>query len=305
MDSLPTKWYYDYLTPELFQACALRSVVYRGRTLYQAVEVLETVPFGRCLVLDGKIQSAEVDEFVYHEALVHPVLTTHTAPERVFIAGGGEGATLREVLSHRCVRSAVMVDLDREVVDLCRQHLPRHHQGAFDDPRLQLHYEDAQAFLEQHADLYDVIILDVPDPLEGGPAYLLYAQEFFELVRSRLTGAGLMVVQAGSCAPILYTEVFTAIHNTVASVFPLTCGFRAYVHSFGAMWGFVIGSLQQDPRALAPEEVDRRLSERLQRSLRYYDGTTHQGLFAMPKYIRKGLEEETRIITRANPVFAV
>ena len=305
MDNLPTTWYYEYLTPELFQAYALRGIIYRGRTLYQAVEVLETGPFGRCLVLDGKTQSAEADEFVYHEALAHPVLTTHPAPERVFIAGGGEGATLREVLSHRCVHSAVMVDLDREVVDLCRRYLPNHHQGAFDDPRLQLYHEDAQTFLERHPGAFDVVILDVPDPLEGGPAYLLYTQEFFELVRSRLTDAGLMVVQAGTCGPTSYTEVFTAIYKTVASVFPITCGYRAYVPSFGAMWGFVISSLQHDPRILASDEIDRRLSERLQRSLRYYDGTTHQGLFALPKYLRQGLEEETRLITRANPVFAV
>ena len=85
-----------------------------------------------------------------------------------------------------------MVDLDREVVDLCKEHLPNHHQGSFDDPRVTLLHEDALAYLDQRGEPFDVVIIDVPDPLEGGPAYLLYTVEFYELVRSRLEPGGLM-----------------------------------------------------------------------------------------------------------------
>ena len=101
-------WFEEYLTPHLLQSMAVRREVFSGETAYQQVQVLETAAFGRCLVLDGKIQSAESDEFIYHEALVHPALVTHPNPETVFIAGGGEGATLREALRHSTVHSTVL-----------------------------------------------------------------------------------------------------------------------------------------------------------------------------------------------------
>ena len=114
-----------------------------------------------------------------------------------------------------------------------------------------------------------------------------------------------MVVQAGPCGPINHTEVFTAIHKTVASVFPITTGHRASIPSFGSVWGFVVGSSRHDPQTLASEEVNNRLAERGVTSLRFYDGLTHQGIFALPKYVRASLEKEERLITSENPVFAV
>ena len=166
--------------------------------------------------MDGRTQSSEADEFVYHEALVQPALTSLAQPKSVFIAGGGEGATLREALSHKTVERVVMVDLDREVVDLCREHLPNHHQGAFQDPRLTLIHEDAGRYLEEDTARYDLIIIDIPDPLEGGPAYLLYTDEFYGVARQRLNEGGLLVVQSGPCGPLNYQEVFTAIHQSLA-----------------------------------------------------------------------------------------
>ncbi len=309
MDELPssTNWHLEHITPELVQATGLRRVAYSGRTQYQKVDLLETGPFGLSLILDGRTQSTEADEFVYHEALVQPVMTAHASPGRVFIAGGGEGATAREALRHPSVSEVVMVDLDREVVELCRRYLPGHHQGAFDDPRLTLHHEDALAFLERAEDDFDVVIIDVPDPLEGGPAYQLFTQEFYRLVRSRLRPGGLMVVQAGPAGPINYTEMYTAIQRTVGSVFPQCAAYRAYMPSFGTEWGFVIGG-QEDASpvaAMTSEEIDSRLAARLPSPLRYYDGITHAGLFALPRYLRQGFAEEQRLITMASPVFAI
>ena len=209
--------------------------------------VQDTSCFGRSLVLDGKTQSTELDEFIYHEALVHPTLISHPGPESVFIAGGGEGATAREVLAHRSVSRVVMVDIDSEVVELCRRFLPNHHQGAFDDPRLYLHHADAFAFLEESTETFDVAVVDVPDPLEGGPAWLLYTREFYELLRSRLNPGGAMVAQSGPTGPAFYRQCFAAVANTIASVFPRSFLSEAFVPSFGATWGFVTGSLGPRP----------------------------------------------------------
>ena len=304
MSEPPTRWYYEYITPDLFLASHLTRVLYSGVTRYQRVEIIETVPFGRCLVLDGRTQSSEADEFVYHEALVQPGLTSLDNPRSVFIAGGGEGATLREVLSHSTVERVVMVDLDREVVELCQKYLPDHHQGAFNDPRVSLVHEDALRYLEEDTTRYDFIIIDIPDPLEGGPAYLLYTREFYALVRQRLNEGGLLAVQAGPAGPLNYHEVFTAVHNTIQSVFPTVVPYRAQIPSFGSYWGFLLAG-DVDPRSVSAEEIDGRINSDVTRLLRYYDGTLHAGLFTLPKYLRDALMREERLISKDSPLYAV
>ena len=308
MDSLPgnVDWYFEQVTPTLFLAEGIHRVIYSGQTAYQEVQVLDTIPYGRSLVLDGRTQSTEVDEWVYHEALVQPAMVAHDAPHRVFIAGGGEGATAREVLRHTSVTELVMVDLDREVVELCREHLPQHHQGAFDDSRMTLLHEDAMAYLERDGEPFDVIIVDVPDPLEAGPAYMIFTQEFYRLARSRLNPGGLLVAQSGPAGPTNVTETFTAIHRTIGCVFDAAHPYRIYMPSFGTAWGFIAGTMTGSPRLteMDPTGIDRRIEGRVRGELRYYDGGAHQGMFALPKYIRAALATETRLITRDNPLYA-
>lgn len=296
-------WYYEYITPDLIQAERLNDVLYSGRTPYQEVSVIEVACFGRSLVLDGKTQSTEADEFVYHEALVQPSMTAHPEPREVFVAGGGEGATIREVLSHESVNRVVMVDIDEDVVEVCRRYLPDHHRDAFDDPRLELHHTDALQFLEQTEDRFDVAIIDVPDPLEGGPAVMLFTQEFHNLLRDRLNPGGLVVAQSGPTGPAYYEQCFSAVANTVGSVFPSVYLSEAFVPSFGSTWGFVIGSLGPNLLAASAEEVDRRIAARVKGDLRFYDGITHRGMFSVPKYLRRAVAADRRIITRADPLF--
>ena len=253
-------WHYELITPGLLQTEQRLRVFYRGQTEYQHVEVMDGATFGRTLVLDGKTQSTEVDEFAYHEALVHPSMIAHPNPKSVFVAGGGEGATIREVMSHRSVEQVVMVDIDKQVVDLCREYLPNHHQGSFDDPRLELHHMDALEFLEDTSLRFDVVIIDVPDPLEAGPAYLLFTQEFYSLLKERLRPGGLMVAQSGPTGPAFYEQCFSAVANTVGSVFSGVYLSEAFVPSFGTTWGFVIGSTGPDPTSLSVEETDSRIS---------------------------------------------
>jgi spermidine synthase len=131
MEDDPSKWFRDPISPNFVQLHAIKDIVYSGKTRFQSVEVIHTSSFGECLVLDRKLQSSEMDEFIYHEALVHPSMITHPHPETVFIAGGGEGATLKEILSHTSVKRAVMVDIDEEAVDICRRFLPSLSQGSF------------------------------------------------------------------------------------------------------------------------------------------------------------------------------
>ena len=190
-------WHYELITPDLFQMERVVRVLYRGKTEYQHVEIQDGGAFGRSLILDGKTQSTDVDEFVYHEALVQPSMVAHPNPASVFVAGGGEGATIRQVLAHTTVGRVVMVDIDREVVELCRRYMPNHHRGAFEDPRLELRLEDAFQHLQASSERFDVVIIDVPDPMEAGPAYMLFTQEFYALLMERLNPGGIMVAQSG------------------------------------------------------------------------------------------------------------
>ena len=298
-------WHYELITPDLYQAERIERVHFSGRTPYQDVLVQDGAAFGRSLVLDGKTQSTEVDEFVYHEGLVHPAMISHRAPGSVFVAGGGEGATVREVLKHDTVESVVMVDIDKKVVDLCREYLPNHHRGSFDDPRVKLVNGDALAYLESTSERFDAIIIDVPDPLEAGPAYLLFTQEFYRLVRDRLRDGGVMVSQSGPTGPSFYEQCFSIVANTVASVFPVVTLSETFVPSFGSTWGFVIGSLRDDPGSLPPADVDTRIADRVRGQLRYFDGITLRGMISVPKYLRESIANERRVITRDAPLFVV
>lgn len=295
------------MEPGLIQGSQITHVVFDGQSPYQSVQVIDTQPFGRTLVLDGKVQSSEVDEWVYHEALVQPAMLAHAAPKRVFIAGGGEGATAREVLRHQSVAECVMVDLDEEVVVLCKEHLPNHHEGAFDDPRLTLVFADAIAYLRDNPEPFDVLIIDVPDPLEGGPAYLLYTEEFYSMAASRLAPGGIIVTQSGPCGPLDVTEVFSAINNTMGTVLGGTSPYRVYIPSFGTMWGFIAAGLPDSPSVgeSTIAQIDERAEVRLRAPLKYYDGVAHQGMVSLPKYVRVALDAEARIITDASPLYAI
>ncbi len=301
MDNSNAEWVKEYITQDLYQMMAISGRVYSTRTAFQEVEVVDSLPHGRCLLLDGKTQSAEADEFIYHEGLVQPAMVTHPNPTSVFIAGGGEGATLREALTHNTVQRAVMVDLDREVVEVCVRYLPNHHRGAFDDPRTELHHRDAREYLETTRDTYDVIIIDLPDPQEAGPASLLYTRNFYRLLSQRLNPQGVMAVQSEPCM-VGNMEAFSAINNTLRSVFPSVYPYHIMVPSFASDWGFNLASLGPNPLALTPDEVDRRLADRGCSSLRFYDGVTHAGLFALPKHVRTTLANERRVITEDDPL---
>ncbi len=278
------------------------TIVYAKQTRYQRLEIIDTLSYGRCLVLDSKMQSSEADEFIYHEALVHPALLAHPNPERVFIVGGGEGATLREILRYASVKKVLMVDIDREVVESCRQYLPQWHQGAFDDPRTELSYLDARRYLEETKETYDIIIIDISEPVEEGPAYLLYTKEFYTLVTERLSPDGIISLQAGTTSSQNLLN-FTAVYQTLKQSFPVVAGYQASIPSFGLPWGFAVASKRFDPQALDPREVDRRIAERINGELKYYNGEIHQGQFLFPKHVRIRMEKQDRIIEDNHPLF--
>ena len=297
-----SKWFLDYLTPEEGHIHGIKKTLYSKKTKFQDMEIMETGSYGRCLILDQKMQSSEVDEFIYHEVLVHPAMLLHPEPKDVFIVGGGEGATLREVLRHKSVEHCLMVDIDEEVVRMSEELLPEYHAGAFDDKRTELAFTDARRWLEENDKKYDVIIIDISEPVEEGPAYLLYTREFYKLVWDRLTDEGTIALQAGTTA-IGKLLNLTAVHRTLQTVFPHVVSMPAAIPSFGLPWGFALASKKNDPRALTVDAVDKMIAQRIKGELKYYDGEAHQHLMHLPKYIRKAILEQSLIIEDNAPIF--
>ncbi|HID72613.1 TPA: polyamine aminopropyltransferase [Candidatus Micrarchaeota archaeon] len=278
----------------------IKRILAERRSKYQFIEVVEFFDIGKALIIDGKIQSAACDEHVYHEALVHPAMLLHPKPSSVLIVGGGEGATLREVLKHRTVLKVTMVDLDRDVIELAKEHLREWHQGAFHDPRVKLVIDDGRRFLERVEEKFDVIILDVVDPQEGGPGYMLYTKEFYERVADTLRSPGVVVTQAAS--PSYSPEVFAIIYRTMKSVFDHVYPYMVFIKSFNSPWGFMMASNGLQISELE-ENLSERLRTRLEGQLRFYDEETHKHMFSLPKDVREALRRETRVATDDNPVF--
>lgn len=290
-------WYTEQVDPHERHSFAYDAVHFFGRTQIQSAEIIETVNYGKMLIIGGRTQSAQADEAIYHEALVHPALVTHPDPRHVLIIGGGEGATLREVLRHRTVDHAVMVDIDGELVEICQKFLPDWHQGAFADPRTELVIADGWDYMAAAGPRFDVVIVDVCDALEDGPALRLYTAAFFEMVRARLKPGGLVIVQAME----LSTEEFgdhLAVRDQLGRVFPTLRSYATYIPSFWSSWGFAVASDGLDPAALGRASVDAALAVRalpgqppLAEQLEFYDGQTHEGLFALPRGVRRLLSE--------------
>ena len=295
------KWFFETTTPVEGHFHAITRTVFSLRTKFQQMEILETASYGKCLILDGRIQSSTADEFVYHETLVHPAMVLHPRPETALVIGGGEGATLREILRYPTIRKAVMVDIDEAVVEACRQHLPEMHRNAFTDRRTELRHEDARGFLEATGERFDVAIVDLTEPLEEGPACLLFTREFYALLSNRLSPTGTLALQAGM-TKVGETDFYAAMARTLHEVFPHVAPYQSFISCFGTPWGFILASKTADPRRLTPETVDQRLGERLTDRLGFYDGLAHQHMFSLPKNLRDALAASTRVVTDAEPL---
>ncbi len=297
-------WFLEWITPSRATLKWVKRVIYQGRSSFQDIAVVEVDGEGKTLILDGKTQSCVSDEFIYHEALVHPAMILHGSPERVLILGGGEGATLREVLRYRSVKEAVMVDIDREMIEVAKLHLGEWHQGSFEDPRARIVIDDAWNYVNRAEGPFDVVISDLVDPEPGGPAVRLYTREFYERVESILGEGGVFVAQTTSLSHTI--KVHSIISNTIRHVFGNAFSYGVYVPSFDSYWGFTIASKNASLNPLLGKEEFEERAERLlgerRRELRFYDYQSHLHMFSLPRPYRVVLESESGVSTMDNPV---
>ncbi len=271
----------------------LDEVLVHRRTAFQDLLVGRSARYGLCLFLDDLMQSAESDEALYHEPFVHPAMMLHPAPRRVLIGGAGEGATAREVLRHPEVETVVAVDLDAQVVEACREFLPRWSEGAFEDPRVQLRIEPIEHTLATATPgSFDVILLDVTDPVIAGPSVELFTARFFAQVARALADDGVVVVQSGPldlAHPTVLCSVCATLRTQFGWVRPMMLG----VPSFHSAWSVTLARKQPGPAE--PAELQRRLAKLS--GLRAYDAVAHRGLLHLPTFVEQALSQPGTVIT--------
>lgn len=293
-------WMNEYISPWDIYAHGITKVLAYRKTDFQEMYIVETGAYGKALVLDGKWQSCTGDEFLYHEPLVHPAMLQHGAPKKVLILGGGEGATAREVLRWKTVAKVVMIDIDGDVVEACKQHLPEMHQSCFDDPRLEVVIDDALNYLDGTAEKWDVIISDLSDPIEEGPSFKLFTKEYFEQLESVLSPGGAVVVQSGPVGPA-EMKLHVRLAHTLASVYESARSYTSYVPTYASPWSFVLCSNKPVDTRPDPEAVDARLDQNLTSPLTMFDGQAFLGMFQLPKHLRRAIAEETQVYTLKEP----
>ena len=293
----------DNLTEDSGFFLKYRKNIATFRSRYQKIELVESDTFGLVLLLDGKVQSTQADEFIYHEALVHPAMLSQQMPRSVFVAGGGEGATLREVLRYETVEEAVMVDLDEEVVDICREYLPTWHEGSFEDARTRVLYEDARAVLERENRTYDVIICDLSEPVDDGPSYMLFTREFYRLCKKRLNPGGVLVTQSG-CPSFVYSVSFHSVSVTMDTVFDNVSPYLAFIPSFASNWGFTLAGDSPLLPAMSTALISKRM-ESIQEQLRYLDAQFLPSMFYLPRHLKETRDELGRIIWDGEPLIVI
>ena len=288
------QWYVEESAPTESHHHAIESVFFAGRSDFQQVAVISTPVFGKMLILDGDTQSSQGDEKIYHETLVHPAMAGAADRSEVLILGGGEGATLREVLRHPAVKRCTMVDIDGLVVDLSKKYLPEWADGAFDEPRANVIIGDALAYMREHDERYGLIISDLTEPLEDSPSNILFNEDVFKLIKSRLAPGGIYVLQASTAAFHNYS-LHCKMSRTLRRHYKHVTSFFTYVPAFDTDWAFLACSDTTDLAALDPRSVDAYCAQ-LRGENFFYDGETHERLFSLPLYLRRAL-------AAAGPVF--
>ncbi|MCX7799143.1 MAG: hypothetical protein N2109_02240 [Fimbriimonadales bacterium] len=235
--------------------------VHRRRSKFQTIEVIDTMPFGRLLLLDGHIQLTELDERSYHEALVQIPLLSLENPTRALVVGGGDGGVLREICRTSSIRHVDLVEIDGEVIEVCREYLPNLSAGAFDDPRVRIHIADAFPFVKQALEPYDLIVVDCTDVYEDDEQALsepLFTDDFYQDVRRLLSPRGIVVTQADN--PVFCPYALHAAETIYERVFDKHGSYFALVPSFGGFSAFCWGSLGAEPsRAWPPSANGARL----------------------------------------------
>lgn len=249
-------------------------ILYHSKSQFQEIMVLHNKHFGNMLVLDGVVQITEKDEFFYHEMLVHPVLHAHPNARTVIVIGGGDGGTVREVLKHRSVQKVYFVEIDEEVINVCKRFFPSVASG-IDDPRVEIKCMDGAEFVKKHKADIDTVIVDSTDIV--GFAKSLFTVEFFKSVKDCLSDDGMFVTLSESLH--FHKEMVIEVQEAMKLIFPIVDLYAANIATYaGNWWTFSAASKKYDLRTIRKDiEIDTKI----------YSNEIHGQAFLPPKFYQK------------------
>mmetsp|Transcript_18794 Transcript_18794/g.43736 ORF Transcript_18794/g.43736 Transcript_18794/m.43736 type:complete len:331 (+) Transcript_18794:87-1079(+) len=262
-------------------------ILFQGKSKFQDILVFESTNYGKVLVLDGVIQLTERDEFAYQEMITHLPMFACARPRTVLIVGGGDGGVLREVVRHDCVEKIDMCEIDELVVECAKKYFPETMATSFDDPRLNLLFEDAAAYIaKENHNMYDVIIVDSSDPV--GPAETLFQPEFYEKMAAALNPGGVICTQ-GECM-WLHLDLITSVLTSCCDIFPTVEYAYTTIPTYpSGQIGFVLcSSDRQNNMVRLPQ---RQPEAAMQATLRYYNPQIHKAAFVLPQFAATAIEE--------------
>lgn len=262
---------------------AYDKILYTGQTKYQKIELFDTPLFGKMLKLDGQFQTSEKDEFFYHEMQVHVPMCAHPKPEKVLIIGAGDGGILKNVLMHKIVKKAVMVEIDAGVVEFSMKYLKSICGNAFKDKRAQVIIGDGKKFAEETQDKFDVIILDLTDPI--GPSKALYTKEFYKKLSGLLNKNGILQLHIELC--ITRPKITQQVQANLASIFKYSMPSTCYVPLYGTLMAFCTNSQDVDATKVTAAMVEKRLKERGVNDLKMLNGEFYAAVFKLPNFLKK------------------
>lgn len=261
----------------------IKKCLFSGNTKYHNAKVVEFEASGLALLLDERIQSCEIDEFVYNEAAVHPALLLHPNPKRVLCLAGGMGGIVREVVKHKNIKEIVVMDEDPEVSKIISEFLPHMKLQNNEDDRLSVLFGSCLEYLES-CETFDVIILDSPDSFSDSPYAALFTEESYNLIMEALNPNGILAIQLGAVHPATMSAFFDK-KCALSKKFSFVAPYHVEVHSLGTSWGFALASKYKyklDNNIIAGIK-----NNPLINSLSFFDYIAYKRMFLWPKHLKK------------------
>lgn len=251
---------------------------------YQRIDLLKTYDFGKVLVLDGELMITERDEFIYHEMAVHVPMAVHPNVKNVLVIGGGDGGSVRELAKYHNIERIDVVEIDKELVHICREYFPETSSG-LNDPRVHIYFDEGIRFVRGIHKEYDLIIVDCADPY--GPAEGLFTKEFYGTCWKALVDDGILINQHESPYYKQHARSVKMAHKHIQSVFEFSTVYQCHIPSYpSGHWLFGFASKKYAPII----DLDEESWNRLGIATRYYNTDLHKGAFYLPNYVKELLE---------------
>lgn len=274
-------WFTEDHSPHVRFSIRVEEHLYTGESEFQKIDVFQTTEFGKILTLDGYVMVTEKDEFIYHDMIVHVPMAAHPNIEKVLVIGAGDGGTVRELAKYSAIKQIDMVEIDEQVVDVCRRYLPQT-ACRLDDPRVSLYFEDGLRFVRRQENAYDLIIVDSTDPF--GPGEGLFTKEFYGNCYHALNADGILVNQHESPFYGEDARGMQRAHKSITGFFPISKVYQAHIPTYpSGHWLFGFASKTYDP--VSDLQAERWLALGLE--TKYYNPKLHAGSFALPNYVKE------------------